>query len=347
LERDGVVYQDVIRSSDNFGGKMKLTYAGGNFNWYGMGSYMGLVAQGNPDQTKTFTGWRLKDVGNGNMYNVLSGFTVNMGKLQIAPNFIYQKPLEGPIAAGLPGSARPRNILDDPFSVRSNRETVGGELLLTYDPTPGTWMYEWDNDRTEDAKFAMSLDFMYRHLPTIMDAGIGILGNGRSFFAFPGSVPAQDLWEVNGRVVSKINPQFGMMANFYFGNGQANGIDPRVINRVGVDIRTIYKRMKFLTAAKFNDWGPFDYHRDFNYTFPVQLIADVSLTVGKPDWFLLPGTRLGMRATYRTLNQYSNRYAPVKIPDDNGNLVPSPDVIGFPNGNEWELRTYLQINIGK
>ena len=50
-----------------------------------------------------------------------------------------------------------RNIIDDPFAVRGNRETIAGELLLTYDPTPGTWMYEWDNDRAEDAKFAMNL----------------------------------------------------------------------------------------------------------------------------------------------------------------------------------------------
>ncbi|HMP94141.1 MAG TPA: hypothetical protein PKD90_14760, partial [Phnomibacter sp.] len=231
LVRDGKVFQDQIKAQDNFGGKLKLSYAGGLFNWYGMGSYMGLVANGGFDQTRTFTGWRLKDVGSGNMINLLSGFTVNAGHFQIAPNFLYQKPIEGPIPATFMAPARPRNILDDPFSVRSNRETIGGELLLTYDPTPGTWMYEWDNDRQEDAKFAMSVDFMYRHLPTIMDAAIGILGNGRTFFAFPGSVPAQDLWEVNTRIVSKLNPNFGVIANLYVGNGQANGTDARVINR--------------------------------------------------------------------------------------------------------------------
>lgn len=347
LERDGKVFQDVIKSKDNWGGKMKLTYAGGGFNWYGMGSYMGLVANGGADQTRTFTGWRLKDVGSGNMYNVLSGFTVNAGKLQIAPNFMYQKPIEGPIGADMLAPARPRNILDDPFSVRSNRETIGGELLLTYDPTPATWMYEWDSDRSEDAKFAMSVDIMYRHLPTIMDAGIGILGNGRTFFAFPGSVPAQDLWEVNTRVVSKLTPEFGIIANLYMGNGQANGVDPRVINRIGGDVRTIYKKMKFMGIARFNDWGPFDYHRDFNLTFPMQLMADISTEVGKPDWFLMPGTRIGVRATYRTLDQYSNRYAPMKIMGPDGFLIPDPNVIGFPNGNEWEFRTYVQINLGR
>lgn len=347
LMRNGNVYQDVIKSTDNFGGKIKLTYSSGIVNWYGMASYMGLVANGGVDQTKTFTGWRLKDIGSGNMYNVLSGFTVNAGKLQIAPNFLYQKPIEGPIPADVLAPGRPRNILDDPFSVRSNRETIGGELLLTYDPTPATWMYEWDNDRAEDAKFAASVDFVYRHLPTVQDAAIGILGNGRTTFVFPGSAPAEDLWEVNTRIVSKLNPQLGLVANLYAGNGQANGNDKRTIQRYGFDIRTIYKKTKVMAIGKFNDWGPFDYHRDFNLTFPLQLIADISTEIGKPDWFMLPGTKIGIRGTYRTLDRYSPRYSPVKTIDAAGNWVPDPTAIGFPDGNEWEIRTYIQINIGK
>ncbi|CAN5654356.1 hypothetical protein BH10BAC3_BH10BAC3_10300 [soil metagenome] len=341
------VYQSQIKTEDNFGGKIKLSYAGGSFNWYGLASYMGLVANGGVDNTKTFAGWRLKDIGSGNMYNVLSGFTIGAGKLQIAPNFLYQKPIEGPIPANVLAPGRPRNILDDPFSVRSNRETIGGELLITYDPTPGTWMYEWDNDRAEDAKLAISADFVYRHLPTTQDAAIGILGNGRTTFVFPGAAPAEDLWEVNTRIVSKLNPSLGFVANLYVGNGQANGSDKRTINRVGADIRTIYKKVRLITIAKFNDWGPFDYHRDFNLTFPLQLIADLSTEIGKPDWFILPSTKIGIRGTYRTLDKYSNRYSPVKTIDAAGNWVPDPNAIGFPDGNEWEIRTYIQINLGK
>ncbi len=341
------IYQDQIKSEDNFGGKIKLTYSKGIINWYGQASYMGLVANGGYDNTRTFTGWRLKDIGSGNMYNVLSGLTFSVGNLQIAPNFLWQKPIEGPIPFDMllaPG--RPRNILDDPFSVRSNRETIAGELLLTYDPTPGTWMYEWDNDRAEDAKLAISADFVYRHLPTTQDAAIGIT-SARRTFAFPGAAPAQNLWEINTRVVSKLNPDLGLIANLYVGNGQANGSDTRTINRYGFDVRSIFKKTKLMAIGKFNDWGPFDYHRDFNLTFPLQLIADFSTEIGKPDWFMLPGTKLGIRGTYRTLNKYSPRYSPIKTLDGAGNWVPDPNAIGFPNGNEWEIRTYIQINIGK
>lgn len=345
-EGNYTVYQDEISSSDNWGGKLKLTYTGGKFNWYAQSAVMGLVAQGGADQTLTFTGWRLKDSGSGNQYNLLSGFTYILGDLQIAPNFLWQKPIEGPISATVSAPARPRNILDDPFVVRSNREQVAGEILFTYDPTPGTWMYNWDSDRSEDARFALSMGFVYRHLPTTMDAAIGILPDGRTTFAFPGAPPAKDLWEVHARVVSKLSKNYGIIANIYGGDAQANGSDARTISRFGMDMRMIYKNAKFMSFVRVNDWGPYDYHRDFNHTFPFQLMADFSIALGKPDWFDLPNTQIGIRGTYRTLNRYSPRYSPSETIDGSGNFVPDPNAIGFDNGNEWEVRTYIIINIG-
>lgn len=346
-EGNYTVYKDQIKVEDNFGGKIKLAYIGGKFNWYAQSAVMGLVAQGGADYTKTFTGWRLKDSGSGNQYNVLSGFTYTVGKVQIAPNFLWQKPIEGPLPSDVPAPGRPRNILDDPFVVRVNREQVAGEILLTYDPTPGTWMYEWDNDRSEDSKFAVSAGLVYRHLPTTQDAAIGILPDGRTTFAFPGAAPADDLWEVNTRLVSKINSNFGLIANLYAGDAQANGSDERTIRRYGMDLRMIYKKIKLNSFVRVNDWGPYDYHRDFNLTFPLQLMADLSLSTGKPDWFDMPATSFGVRATYRTLDAYSPRYSPTKTLSSGGNLVPDPTAIGFDNGNEWEIRTYIRINIGK
>jgi len=343
VERNDQIFQNEIESKDNWGGKVKLTWTGGKFNWYGQAAAMGLVANGGADYTQTFAGWRLKDSGSGNQYNFLSGLTYSVGKLQIAPNFLWQKPLEGPIDTNAPAPGRPRNILDDPFVVRANREQVAGELLLTYDPTPGTWMYDWDNDRTEDSKFSVSAGVVFRHLPTTQDAAIGILANGRTTFAFDGAAPAKDLYEVNGRLVSKWNKNLGFIANVYMGDAQANGSDARTIHRYGMDLRMIYNKIKLASFVKINDWGPYDYHRDYNATFPLQLMADLSTEIGKPDWFILPGTRIGIRGTWRSLDQYSDRY---QVLDPSGAVVPAGTAIGFPDGNEWEIRTYIHINIG-
>lgn len=339
------VYQDFVKSSDNWGGKAKITYQGGKFNWYAQGSVMGLVANGGVDQTRTFTGWKLLDSGSGNMANFLTGLTFSIGDLQVAPNFLYQKPLVDPMPNDVNAPGRLRNFIDDPFAVRQgNREMTAGEILFTYDPTPGTWMYEWDNDRAEDAKFAMSAGFVFRSLPTAMDAHIGFLAD-RTFFAFPNSAPAQDLWETHARIVSKINPDFGFIGNFYYGNGQANGDSDRTIKRFGGDIRMIYNKLKVTSEVKVNDWGPFDYHRDFNLTFPLQLRLDISTSIGKQDWFILPSTEIGIQGIWRSLDQFSPRYSPNDALQFATSPILSP--VGFPNGSEWEIRTYMHINLGQ
>lgn len=340
------VYDDKVNSSDNWGGKAKITLSSGRFNVYTQGAIMGLVANGGADATQTFTGWRLKDSGSGNQMNFLTGFTYNLNSnFQIAPNFLWQKPLVEAMPNDVNAPGRLRNIQADPFVVRANRETLGGELLLTYDPTPATWMYDWDNDMAEDAKFAISSGFVYRHLPTTQDAAIGFLSN-RTAFAFANSAPAHDLWESNTRIVSKLSPDLGFISNFYFGNAQSNGSDARLIERIGGDVRLIYKKIKLTHSFKLNDWGPYDYHRDFNLTYPVQLMLDLSTSVGKPDWFILPNTKIGIMGTWRTLDKYSPRFLPNQTASEFA-TAPIISPVGFPNGLEWEIRTYIHINIGK
>ena len=110
-------------------------------------------------------------------------------------------------------------------------------------------MYDWDNDKSEDSKFAVSAGFVFRHLPTTQDAAIGFLAN-RTTFAFEGAPPAKDLWESNARIVSKLNPDFGFIANIYGGPAQANGSDARTIDRYGLDLRIIYNKIKVVFICK-------------------------------------------------------------------------------------------------
>jgi hypothetical protein len=142
-----------------------------------------------------------------------------------------------------------------------------------------------------------------------------------------------------------VNPDLGLIANIYFGNAQANGSDDRLIERIGGDVRMIYKKIKIQHTWKLNDWGPFDYHRDFNLTYPVQLMLDISTTLGKPDWFILPNTQIGIRGTWRSMNEFSPRYFPNEALEFAESPIISP--VGFGNGSEWEIRTYVHINIGK
>ncbi len=103
--------------------------------------------------------------------------------------------------------------------------------------------------------------------------------------------------------------------------------------------------MKIAAHVKLNDWGPFDYHRDFNLTYPAQFMLDISSTISKPDWFILPSTVIGVRGMWRSLDQFSPRFAPNATATGATNPTISP--IGFPNGSEWEIMTYIHINLGQ
>jgi hypothetical protein len=74
---------------------------------------------------------------------------------------------------------------------------------------------------------------------------------------------------------------------------------------------------------------------------------DISTSVGKPSWFVLPDTRIGIMGIWRSLDKYSPRYLPTFVPANTYPAVPPLSPVGFGNGSEWEIRTYVHINIGK
>jgi hypothetical protein len=324
----GIARPDQIRASDTLGAKAKVSVEKDLWHWYGQAALMGLVADGGPQQTVTYTGWYLKDSGSGNQGNILTGLAVNLGPFQLGPNFLWQRPLVGPGPSNDPSKAA-RNILVDPFVVRSNREMVAAEMMVVYDPTPGTWMWAWDNDLREDAPFAASLDFLYKHQNGSQDAGIGVLADGTQF-AFPGAPPKRDLWEINARLIGAPLPGVRVLSHLFAGIGEPNGSDPRAVHRYGLDLRASWKQVVLAGFAKFNDWGPYDYHRDYNLTYPVQLMGDLGYTLGQVRWLGPAQTRVGLRGTMRYLNGYS----PLFQAD-----LSNPTAWG----SEYELRTYLVV----
>jgi hypothetical protein len=359
LESGYNIREDEIRFEDTLGMRGKITLNLAPFFWYVQGGYRGLVSDASVDQTMTITGWSLKESGQGNHWAVSTGAAYYLGDFMLAPNILAQQPLEDPLSrnSGQPitgdffdpdtgvyyPSVRLRNQLDDPFWVRSNRETYGFELLLGFDPTPETFAWAWDNLDREDAGFAAALDFAYRIHPTSQDGGVAIAREGFTF-AFNGAAPAKDLWELSLRTIANAAPTIPLTPTFsftpdlrsvnwiYVGEGQANGDDPRPITRWGTYGKLSSGALGLDYHLKFDDWGPYDYHRDFNLTFPLQLLLDLSYSFTVPKWFVAPLTRFGVRGKYRTLNQNSNRY------------LPDPERPGR-EGLEWEVKTYVYFSL--
>jgi len=334
------VLTDEIALADTLGARARIDVPLGPVQVLVDGGYKGLVADGGVDGTQTFTGWRLRQSQRGNQVGGTAGLGINLGSLQVAPNFMWQKPLVGPLPniadswdsnTGwyYPG-VRPRNVLDDPFAVLENRETTGFELLLAYDTTPGTWMWSWDNEEREDAPFAASLDVTYRIQPTSRDSNFGFLEDG-TLFSFDAAPPAQDVWDVRAKAIVNPRGDLKLILSAYGGTAQAKGSDERLITRGGGMAKIRYESLVWDSAVKINDWGPYDYHRDYNNTHPLQLFSSLSGGLKAPRMGEV-STRIGALGKFRTLDEFSEGF--VARPGD-------PDALGY----ELEIGTFVFVSL--
>ena len=340
LDSGYAIIDNSVRFADTLGAKAKLTLNAAPLFWYIQGGYRGLVSDGGADQTMTIAGWSLKESGQGNHWAVSSGLGYYAGKVMLGPNILVQKPLEGPLPfvedafdpvtgtyyAGVEG----RNQLDDPFWVRSNRETYGFEFLLGYDPTPETPMWAWDNAQREDAVTTVALDFVYKILPTSQDSAVAI-NQDLILFAFPTGAPARNLWDISLRTITNFRYNMRLVNWIYAGQGQANGNDARTVTRYGLYGWFTYSSFNINYHLKFDDWGPYDYHKDFNLTFPLQVLLDLSYAYEPPKLYAPAATRFGVQGQFRNLDRFSNRY--LYEPRSPGS-----------KGREWEIKTYVQFS---
>jgi beta-galactosidase len=50
-----------------------------------------------------------------------------------------------------------------------------------------------------------------------------------------------------------------------------------------------------------------------------------------------------VRGTWRSLNKYSPRFCPERVPDPNTGIPACDPTAPARNGSEWEVRTYLTV----
>jgi beta-galactosidase len=115
----------------------------------------------------------------------------------------------------------------------------------------------------------------------------------------------------------------------YVGTAQSRGIDDRLIFRKGGGVKAYWKSVLLDTWVKFDDWGPYDFHRDFNLTFPVQVYAELSGGLQRAP-LVGRSSRLSAYVKHRYLDEFS--------PDA---LFEADD----PWGNEFEIGTFVRMSL--
>lgn len=310
---DNTVYEDKIEFEDTQGIKTKLTVDA----WFGTKidasvNYAGLVADGgNPLQEFNTT---MPYSGLGNKLVFEAGMLLPIGNLWLLPRAMHRKnlidsnPNIDPYTNGIyffPGLTA-RNQDKDPFAVLGNREATSGEFFFTYDPTPASYFYAWDNDRREDAKLAFSIGGNYTHYPTTTDSYLFYYQEGETNAPFGTGLPAVDLWLAKGRFIMNPNPKLKIVANLETGKQQATGNpEGSAAKYYSLDTKFVMNKKHYLAAyAKKDAWGPLDWYRQFNITFPYQFMLDYSMLI---DNFLdeTISSRLGIKTLFRTLDETS------------------------------------------
>ncbi len=317
---NGDIILDQIESGDTLGFKAKLSFPLFGTTSYLSAHHAGLVADGGA-QLKDF-GVRdptaLPYSGAGNKKEYEFGMMMNFGNLMVIPRFLYRDNLvdanpfiEPSIGGGVlnPGIS-PRDADNDPFAVLGNREARSGEVFLTWDPTGATPFYDWDNDWREDARFAFNFGANYTEYPTATDAHLFFYAPGRVNASFGAGLPAEDVWKVSSRMVFNPSRNAKYIVNLTRGFNQSTG-DPTGGTRDYFELQgKAVLRNKHVISGYFKKdaWGPYDFYRQFNVTFPEQFKIDYSIHLGNSGGMgsvtdETNSTQIGIRALYWTYDE--------------------------------------------
>ena len=311
----GQVKLDKIDDKDMFGAKVKLSFDMFDFSRaYVQAKYAGLIADGGVDQTNYFGGavyTMLPYDAFGNKIEYDAGIQMNFGHFMIYPRVLYRENLEDanpfiPASGGggavSPGIA-PRNTDTSPFAVLGNRGAKSAEIFLTYDPTGATNFYDWDNDLREDAGFAFNIGANYTQWTGATDAFLFFFEPTASNASFGIGLPKDEVWQVTSRMVFNPNRKLKIVTNLLAAHQQSSGT-PEGGTRTfyETDAKFIINRKHIISAyVKKDAWGLYDFHEQFNVTFPLQFKLDYSILLDKKR-DELRSSKVGVRALYNTLD---------------------------------------------
>ncbi len=318
---NGDVIVDQIDFEDTLGFKAKLSFPLFGTKSFIQAHHAGLVADGGA--TLMDFGWRdpsgMPYSGQGNKREYQAGMMINFGNFMLYPRAMYRdnlvdaNPFIPPSGGGgiLNPGINPRDTDTDPFAVLGNREARSAEIFLTYDTTPGTPFYDWDNEFREDAQFAMNFGGTYTEYPTFTDAYLFFFQEGNTNASFGEGLPAEEVWTVSSRMVFNPTQKAKYIIDLVKGFNQSTG-NPTGGTRDYYEIHAKAKlnnRHVISGYYKKDAWGPYDFHRQFNAVYPDQFMFDWSILLGGGVVGSFEAedqaTQVGFRALYRGYDENS------------------------------------------
>jgi hypothetical protein len=309
LEGNNVVV-DEIKSEDTFGLKIKYSQSlfGSSQGYIGL-HYAGLVA--NAGDTVREFGTELPYSALGNKAEVDGGILITAGDYSFYPRFLVRENLVNAnpnIAAVTTGTELSpgidaRNQDNDPFAVLDNREAKSAELVFTYDPTPATSFYHWNADVLEDASFAYNIGLTVTEYNTATDAELFFFEAGGTNASFGQGLTAEDVYLLRSKMIFNPGGELSYVINLDAGKQQSTGKPgEKSVDFAGIETKVIANRKHIYAASiRVDDFGPYDFQRQFNLTYPLQAYFQYTLLLDNLRDELL-SSKFGVKLLYRELD---------------------------------------------
>ena len=298
FDRDGIVYEDAISSKDALALRLRLDEEfGGSSDFYTELNYAGLVANAGEHQEIWDSNIPYSELGNKKTFE--AGARIQAGSLMLSPRLFVRKNLIDPMSSEAQDAGYKRFETNSPFSVIDNRETRAAEMYFTYDPTPGTFFYEWDNYLKEDAAFAFNFGVTKINYPDKADART-IIGDEGPYQ--DDGRPAEELLRYSSRLV--INPIDSIKITADLEAGHQQPVDSQFgLSRFSsAESTLVHNARNVYTLSYANDaFGEYDYYRDFAISYPRQVSFGYERLIGD----LAKPSRLGIKGYKRNLDAES------------------------------------------
>jgi hypothetical protein len=333
---DGEVRVDEIETEDTIGVKAKLTFEPfESAEAYVAMNYAGLVADGgNPLRE---WGTELPYTETGNKKEIEAGIRFDMAPYTIYPRVLYRENIVDandeniePVTTGttLSPGLDARNTDEDPFAVLDNREATSAEVFFTYDPTPSSWFYDWNVDMIEDAPLAFNIGLTATEYGTGTDSYLFFLEEEGTNAAFGDGLEEEDVWGLKSKWIINPNRALRYIADIHVGKKQSTGQpDEDSVEFFSLSGKVIVDKTHIYEAyVKVDDFGPYDFQRQFNIVYPLQLkfeyarLLDAILDEDK-------SSKVGVKFLYRELDEDS----------------PEEVYLDGENEYEFEVQTYFKM----
>ncbi|MGB1310830.1 MAG: glycoside hydrolase family 2 TIM barrel-domain containing protein [Leucothrix sp.] len=307
------VVEAKVEWQDTLAYKAKFSWdAAPNMRAYTAISYAGIVADGGDPVREEETQLPYSSLGNKREFEL--GMKVTKGMYTITPRLLYRDNIvdaNPTINATVNGGVLSpgidvRNTDDDPFSVLGNRAAKSAEIYLTYDPTPETYFYDWDNDVRENAKFAFNVGLTATRYDQATDSALFYYDEGERNATFGAGQAADDVWLLKSKMVFNPRPGYKSIVKLEAGKQQPTGKPAEASEYYSLQGKFILNNEHIFSATYKKDaWGRYDYERQFDLKYPehVELGYTKLLDKGKKEG---KSSKVGIKALYRTLDKNSD-----------------------------------------